>query len=97
MAGIASADWIIEAVVEDLTIKRGLLEQVDAFRIPGSLITSNTSGIPLHLLAEGRSDDFRKHFCGSHFFNPPRYLPLLEIIPTSHPSGEVADFFLDIG
>ncbi len=79
---IAESDWIIEAVVERLDIKRGLLEKVDAARRPGSIVSSNTSGIPISALAEGRSDDFRKHWLGTHFFNPPRYLHLLEIIPT---------------
>jgi 3-hydroxyacyl-CoA dehydrogenase len=82
MKDIASSDWIIEVVVERLDIKKQVFEQVEKFRKPGTLITSNTSGIPIHLMAEGRSDDFKKHFCGTHFFNPPRYLRLLEIIPT---------------
>ncbi|MBD0332768.1 MAG: 3-hydroxyacyl-CoA dehydrogenase family protein, partial [Chitinophagaceae bacterium] len=79
---IATYDWTIEVVVERLDIKRSLYEKVEQFRKPGTLITSNTSGIPIHLLSEGRTDDFKKHFCGTHFFNPPRYLRLLEIIPT---------------
>ncbi|MSO29378.1 MAG: 3-hydroxyacyl-CoA dehydrogenase/enoyl-CoA hydratase family protein [Acidobacteria bacterium] len=79
---IAESDWIIEAVVERLDIKRGLLEKVDAVRRQGSIVSSNTSGIPIAALAEGRSDDFRTHWLGTHFFNPPRYLHLLEIIPT---------------
>src|SRR5215213_5447919 len=79
---IANCDWIIEVVVERLDIKRSLYEKIEQFRKPGSLITSNTSGIPIHLLTEGRTQDFKKHFCGTHFFNPPRYLRLLEIIPT---------------
>ena len=82
LARIADSDWIIEAVVERLDIKRGLLEKVDAVRRPGSIVSSNTSGIPIAALAEGRSEDFRKHWLGTHFFNPPRYLHLLEIIPT---------------
>ncbi len=82
LARIAASDWIIEAVVERLDIKRGLLAKVDAVRRPGSIVSSNTSGIPIAALAEGRSDDFRKHWLGTHFFNPPRYLHLLEIIPT---------------
>ncbi|MGH9219864.1 MAG: 3-hydroxyacyl-CoA dehydrogenase NAD-binding domain-containing protein, partial [Vicinamibacterales bacterium] len=76
-------DWIIEAVVEQLDVKRGLLEKVDAVRRAGSIVSSNTSGIPIAALAEGRSDDFRRHWLGTHFFNPPRYLRLLEIIPTA--------------
>ena len=89
---IAGCDWTIEVVVERLDIKQSLYAQVEQFRKPGTLITSNTSGIPIHLLAEGRSDDFRKHFCGTHFFNPPRYLKLLEIIPTPETDGAVVDF-----
>ena len=80
---IAESDWIIEAVVERLDVKRSLLEKVDAARRPGSIVTSNTSGISIAALAEGRSDDFRTHWLGTHFFNPPRYLHLLEIIPTA--------------
>lgn len=94
---IASCDWIIEVVVERLDIKRSLFERVEQFRKPGTLITSNTSGIPIRMMAEGRSDDFRKHFCGTHFFNPPRYLRLLEIIPTPETSTEVVDFLMHYG
>jgi 3-hydroxyacyl-CoA dehydrogenase len=83
LARIAEADWIIEAVVEQLDIKRTLLEKVDAARRPGSIVSSNTSGISIAALAEGRSDDFRRHWLGTHFFNPPRYLRLLEVIPTA--------------
>jgi len=82
-AKAADADWILEAVVEQLDIKRALLERVDAVRRPGTIVTSNTSGIPIATLAEGRSDDFRTHWLGTHFFNPPRYLRLVEIIPTA--------------
>lgn len=94
---IASCDWIIEVVVERLDIKRSLFERVEQYRKPGTLITSNTSGIPIRMMAEGRSDDFRKHFCGTHFFNPPRYLRLLEIIPTPETSTEVVDFLMHYG
>ena len=88
LAGSPSVDWIIEAVVEQLDVKRALLERVDAVRRPGTIVTSNTSGIPIAALAEGRSDDFRRHWLGTHFFNPPRYLRLLEVIPTRrHRSG----------
>jgi len=80
---IAAADWIIEAVVERLDVKQALLSRVDDVRRPGSIVTSNTSGIPIAALAEGRSEDFRRHWLGTHFFNPPRYLRLLEIIPTA--------------
>src|SRR3989475_5867663 len=83
LARIADVDVIVEAVVEQLDVKRALLERVDAARRPGSIVTSNTSGIPIAALAEGRSDDFRRHWLGTHFFNPPRYLRLLEIIPTA--------------
>ncbi len=94
---IAQADWIIEVVVERLDVKKSVFERVEQFRKPGTLITSNTSGIPIHLMTEGRSDDFKDHFCGTHFFNPPRYLPLLEVIPTPHTKAEVVDFILHFG
>jgi len=81
-AQIVDCDWIIEVVIERLDIKKIIFEKVDKFRKKGSLVSSNTSGIPINLMAEGRSEDFKKHFCGTHFFNPPRYLRLLEIIPT---------------
>jgi len=80
---IGECDWILEAVVERLDIKQQLFEKVEQHRKPGTLISSNTSGIPIHHMLEGRSEDFRKHFCGTHFFNPPRYLRLLEVIPTT--------------
>ena len=79
---LADADWIIEAVAENLEIKRSLLKKVEAVRKPGSIVTTNTSGLPVASIAEGFSDDFRKHWFGTHFFNPPRYMRLLEIIPT---------------
>lgn len=94
---IAECDWILEVVVERLDIKKSLLEKVDRHRKQGTLITSNTSGIPIHLMMEGRSTDFRKHFCGTHFFNPPRYLRLLEIIPTAETVQEVIDFLMHYG
>ncbi|GAA4001273.1 3-hydroxyacyl-CoA dehydrogenase/enoyl-CoA hydratase family protein [Hymenobacter fastidiosus] len=94
---IAGCDWTIEVVVERLDIKKSLFERVEQFRKPGTLITSNTSGIPIHLMTEGRSDDFRKYFCGTHFFNPPRYLKLLEIIPTPHTDQAVVDFLMHYG
>ena len=97
LQSIATADWIIEVVIERLDIKQQLMEKVDAIRKPGTLITSNTSGIPIHRIAEDRSEDFRKHFCGTHFFNPPRYLRLLEIIPTPETDQNVIDFLLDYG
>ncbi len=94
---IKDADWIIEVVVERLDIKKQIFAKVDQFRKPGSLVTSNTSGIPINLMMEGRSDDFVKHFCGTHFFNPPRYLRLLEIIPTEKTDPAVTQFFMDYG
>ncbi|GAA0524428.1 3-hydroxyacyl-CoA dehydrogenase/enoyl-CoA hydratase family protein [Chitinophaga japonensis] len=97
MHRIADCDWIIEVVVENLDIKRSVFDQVEKYRRPGSFITSNTSGIPIHLMTEGRSDDFKKYFCGTHFFNPPRYLRLLEIIPTPHTDPEVVDFLMHYG
>lgn len=94
---ITGCDWIIEVVVERLDIKQQIFTEVEKYRTPGTLITSNTSGIPIHLMAEGRSDDFKKHFCGTHFFNPPRYLRLLEIIPTPHTDAAVIDFLMQYG
>jgi 3-hydroxyacyl-CoA dehydrogenase len=91
LARIKESDWIIEAIVEQLDIKRSLLEKVDAARRAGSIVSSNTSGIPIAALAEGRSDDFRRHWLGTHFFNPPRYLHLLELIPTADTSKDVID------
>jgi 3-hydroxyacyl-CoA dehydrogenase len=90
-------DWIIEVVVERLDIKAGLFAEVEKYRKAGTLISSNTSGIPIHLMTAGRSDDFKKHFCGTHFFNPPRYLRLLEIIPTADTDPEVLEFLLHFG
>lgn len=94
---ISDCDWIIEVVIERLDIKQQIFEKVDKFRKKGSLVTSNTSGIPIHLMSEGRSDDFQRNFCGTHFFNPPRYLRLLEIIPTPKTDPEVVDFFMNYG
>ncbi len=94
---IATCDWIIEVVVERLDTKQLIYEKVEKFRKPGTLITSNTSGIPIHMMTEGRSDDFKKHFCGSHFFNPPRYLRLLEIIPTPYTDPVIVDFLMEYG
>lgn len=97
MIDIASCDWVIEAVVENLNIKKVVFENVEKYRKSGTLITSNTSGIPIKLMAEGRSDDFRKHFCGTHFFNPPRYLKLLEVIPGPETDPEIIKFFMHYG
>lgn len=97
MASIKNYDWTIEVVVENLDIKKKIYDEVEKFRKPGTLITSNTSGIPIHLMAEGRSEDFQKHFCGTHFFNPPRYLKLLEIIPTEKTDPEIVKFLMRYG
>jgi len=97
MHSIAEYDWVVEVVVENLEIKKKVYEQVELYRRPGSLITSNTSGIPIHLMAEGRSEDFKRNFCGSHFFNPPRYLKLLEIIPTPYTDPEIVSFLMHYG
>ncbi|HNF01087.1 MAG TPA: 3-hydroxyacyl-CoA dehydrogenase/enoyl-CoA hydratase family protein [Ferruginibacter sp.] len=97
MKDIADCDWVIEVVVERLDIKQSVFSEVEKYRKPGTLITSNTSGIPIHLMTEGRSDDFKKHFCGTHFFNPPRYLRLLEVIPTPHTDPAVVDFLMHYG
>ena len=94
---LKNVDWTIEAVVENLDIKKIVFEKVEKFRKPGTLITSNTSGIPIHLMLEGRSEDFQKHFCGVHFFNPPRYLQLMEIIPTPQTNKSVIDFLMYYG
>ncbi len=97
MKDIADCDWIIEVVVESLDIKQSIFTEVEKWRKAGTLISSNTSGIPIHLMKEGRSEDFKKHFCGTHFFNPPRYLRLLEIIPTADTDPEVIRFLLEYG
>ncbi|MEI6188795.1 MAG: 3-hydroxyacyl-CoA dehydrogenase/enoyl-CoA hydratase family protein [Chitinophagia bacterium] len=94
---INAVDWIIEVVVERLDIKKLIYDEVEKYRKPGTLISSNTSGIPIHLMAEGRSDDFQKHFCGTHFFNPPRYLRLLEVIPTPKTDPAVVYFHMHYG
>lgn len=94
---IKSCDWVIEVVTENLDIKKSVYEKVEKFRTLGTLITSNTSGIPIHLLIEGRSEDFKKHFCGTHFFNPPRYLRLLEIIPSPATDQNIIDFLMGYG
>jgi 3-hydroxyacyl-CoA dehydrogenase len=97
MKKIGDCDWVIEVVVERLDIKKQVYEKVEQFRKPGTLITSNTSGIPIHMLSEGRSNDFKKHFCGTHFFNPPRYLRLLEIIPTPDTDPSIINFLMNYG
>ncbi|RXR21666.1 3-hydroxyacyl-CoA dehydrogenase/enoyl-CoA hydratase family protein [Flavobacterium stagni] len=97
MAKIATCDWVIEVVVERLDIKKLVFEQIDKYRKPGTLVTSNTSGIPIHFMSEGRSADFQAHFCGTHFFNPARYLKLFEVIPGPQTSPEVIDFLFEYG
>jgi len=92
----SQADWIIEAVAENLEIKRRLFERVEAVRKPGSIVTSNTSGLPIRLIAEGRSDDFQQHWAGTHFFNPPRYMKLVELIPGPKTRLEVLDTLAEI-
>jgi 3-hydroxyacyl-CoA dehydrogenase len=94
---VAQADWVIEAIVENLNIKRQLMERIDALRKSQTIISTNTSGIPVHSIAEGRSDSFRQHFLGTHFFNPPRYLKLLEIIPTADTLPEVVKVISHFG
>ena len=89
MNRLAGADWIVEAVVERIDAKRTLLEQIERVRRPGTIVSSNTSGIPIATLAEGRSDEFRRHWLGTHFFNPPRYLRLVEVIPTAETDADV--------
>ena len=94
---LSGADWIVEAVLEDLTVKRTVLERIDAHRRPGALVTTNTSGLSVAAMSAGRSDDLRAHFLGAHFFNPPRYMRLLEVIPTPDTSPEALDFVSDFG
>src|SRR6202163_146242 len=89
------ADWIIEVVAENLDIKKSLLARVAQFRKPGSIATTNTSGLPVHLIAEGMSDEFQRHWAGTHFFNPPRYLKLVELIPGPATSPDVLDALAD--
>ncbi|WP_418636516.1 3-hydroxyacyl-CoA dehydrogenase/enoyl-CoA hydratase family protein [Winogradskyella sp.] len=97
IAKVADVDWIMEVVVERLDIKQQVFEKLEKYRKPGTLITSNTSGIPIKFMSEGRSDDFQKHFCGTHFFNPARYLKLFEIIPGPKTDQAVLDFLNEYG
>ncbi|MBA2877336.1 3-hydroxyacyl-CoA dehydrogenase [Anoxybacillus kamchatkensis] len=94
---LSECDWIIEVVVERLDVKKSVFEKVDEVRKQGSIVSSNTSGISIEAMAEGRSDDFKKHFLGTHFFNPPRYLKLLEVIPTKHTDPSVVAFMKQFG
>src|SRR4051812_20860303 len=98
-AKLSSADWIVEAIVEQLEPKRELLARLEHVRRADAVVSSNTSGIPIRLIAEGRSDEFRRHWVGTHFFNPPRYLSLVEVIPTAETDRAVVDrisHFLDL-
>lgn len=97
LSRLSEVDWVIEVVVENLAIKQQIFEKVDQYRKPGSFVSSNTSGISVEAMTEGRSEDFQKHFLGTHFFNPPRYLKLLEIIPTQHTSPDVLYFMKQYG
>ncbi|OSZ82277.1 3-hydroxyacyl-CoA dehydrogenase [Chitinophagaceae bacterium IBVUCB1] len=97
IAVLSDCDWIIEAVIERLDIKQKVFEKIEQYRKQGTLITTNTSGIPIHLMSEGRSEDFKQHFCGTHFFNPPRYLRLLEVIPAPDTKQDVIDFLMLYG
>ena len=94
---IAECDWVLEAIVERLDIKQSMFEKVEQFRKPGSIVSSNTSGIPIHMIAEGRSEDFQQNFVGTHFFNPPRYLRLLEVIPGPQTDPELVEFMMTYG
>ena len=97
MKDIANCDWIIEVVIERLDIKKIVFDQVEKYRKKGTLVTTNTSGIPISSMLEGRGDDFKKHFFGTHFFNPPRYLKLLEIIPSPESDQQNIDFMMEFG
>lgn len=97
IAKIADVDWIMEVVVERLDIKKSVFEKLEKYRTPGTLITSNTSGIPIKFMNEGRSEDFQKHFAVTHFFNPPRYLKLFEVVPGPNCTQEVTDFLMEYG
>ncbi len=94
---VSEADWVVEAIVENLKIKQDLMARIDEVRKPNAIVSTNTSGIPVHAIAEGRSKEFKKHFLGTHFFNPPRYLKLLEIIPTKDTSKDVVEFISHFG
>ena len=93
---IKQTDWVIEVIIENLAIKRGLFEKIDAIRPENAIISTNTSGIPIHSICEGMSEGFRQHFLGTHFFNPPRYLKLLELIPGPDTLPEVIDFIANL-
>ena len=97
MAALSQCDWIIEAIVERAEIKRQLVEKLEKVRAPHAIVSSNTSGIPIASIAAGRSEDFRRHWLGTHFFNPPRYLPLLEVIPTPDTDESVVETIRQFG
>ncbi|NVK53108.1 MAG: 3-hydroxyacyl-CoA dehydrogenase family protein, partial [Flavobacteriaceae bacterium] len=92
---IKDVDWVMEVVVERLDIKQSVFEKVEKYRTPGTIVSTNTSGIPIKFMNEGRSEDFRKHFAVTHFFNPPRYLKLFEVVPGPDCKQEVTDFLMD--
>ena len=94
---IKDADWIIEVVVENLEIKKTIFEKVEKYKSDGAFVTSNTSSIPISLLCEGRSDNFKSLFCGTHFFNPPRYLRLFEVIPQTKTDPKLVSFLMEFG
>ena len=94
---ISSVDWIIEVIIENIDIKKKLFENIEKHRLPGTIISSNTSGIPINKMIEGRTDNFCEYFCGTHFFNPPRYLKLLEIIPSKKTNPELISFLMSYG
>ncbi|MCB0043732.1 MAG: 3-hydroxyacyl-CoA dehydrogenase family protein, partial [Caldilinea sp.] len=94
---LADCDWIVEVIIEQLAPKQALVERLEKVRKPGAIVSSNTSGIPIKDIVANASDEFKAHFLGTHFFNPPRYLKLLEIIPTEHTSPEVVDFMVGFG
>jgi 3-hydroxyacyl-CoA dehydrogenase len=94
---VSQADWVCEAIIENLNIKQDLMARIDEVRKPTAIVSTNTSGIPVHDIAEGRSKEFKKHFLGTHFFNPPRYLKLLEVIPTEDTSEDVVEFMSHFG
>jgi len=97
LSKIKGCEWVLEVVVEKLDIKQSIFAKVDALIRPGTIVSSNTSGIPIHFMTEGRSDTFKKNFLGTHFFNPPRYLRLLEIIPTADTNPELVEFLMHFG
>ncbi len=97
IAKVADVDWIMEVVVERLDIKKIVFEKLEKYRTPGTIISSNTSGIPIQFMNEGRSEDFQKHFAVTHFFNPPRYLKLFEVVPGPDCKQEVTDFLMMYG